>query len=291
MFFYFLLSGVIHIIIYFYNIFYLKTKDMNKNSMSEEQDTKSSASVAAEQKMEAITQLPDPKPRTPSYASRNSKIFKAITEFADQLNDAFGKDNINVNKVYRILMKTSLTNRKVVDRHLVIFHSFLELNRMPILGRIHTEFIDPNISLTERIQMNMREIIEKADEPTRKIIWQHLFNIMFLFNPEDELVKNELKLSIADNDTRENKFLMDTFSKFENVMKSNTDGSTKDPMSMMGNLLNSGFLNDMMGNINNGVNKGDLNIKSLISTVQNLLGNLSETIDKEEKKDTKWTTK
>ena len=39
----------------------------------------------------------------------------------------------------------------------------------------------------------------------------------------------------------------------------------------------------MIGNINNGVNKGDLNIKSLISNVQHLLGNLSETIDKEER--------
>jgi hypothetical protein len=54
-------------------------------------------------------------------------------------------------------------------------------------------------------------------------------------------------------------------------------------MAMMGGLLQSGFLNEMIGNINNGVNKGDLNIKNLISTVQNLLGNLSETIDKEEK--------
>ena len=56
------------------------------------------------------------------YASRNSKIFKAITEFADQLNDVFGKEDVNVNKVYKILTKTSLTNRKVVERHLVIFH-------------------------------------------------------------------------------------------------------------------------------------------------------------------------
>jgi hypothetical protein len=82
---------------------------------------------------------------------------------------------------------------------------------------------------------------------------------------------------------------MDTFSKFENVMKSNTENGdeVKDPMSMMSGLLQSGFLNEMIGSINNGVNKGDLNIKSLIGTVQNLLGNLSETIEKEEKEEKK----
>ena len=223
-------------------------------------------------------------PQENAYAPRTVKIFKAITEFADQLNDAFGKDDVDVNKVYRILFKTSLVNRKVINRHLVIFNEFLSFNRIHILGRVHKEFPSPNIKLTERIGMNMCDIIEKADVGTRGIIWQHLFNIMFLFNPDDLIVKNELKQSVATNDTRENKFLKDTFSKFEEVMKSG-DTAQKDPMAMMSGLLQSGFLNDMIGNINSGVNKGDLNIKSLISNVQHLLGNLSETIDREEKKE------
>lgn len=221
--------------------------------------------------------------KTPSYASRNTKIFKAINEFADQLNDAFGKDDVNVNKVYRILVKTSLTNRKVVNRHLVIFHDFLEKNRMPILAKSHDDLQLDRIELTERIGMNMRDVIEKADESTRKVIWQHLLNIMYIYDPEDTMVKSELKKMISESDTRENKFLMDTFNKFEDVMKTTTDDK-KDPMAMMSGLMQSGFLNDMIGNINNGVSKGDLNIKGLISTVQNLLGNLSDTIDREEKK-------
>jgi len=222
-------------------------------------------------------------PDSNSYAPRTSKIFKAICEFADQLNDAFGKDDVSINKVYRILMKTSLANRKVVNRHLVVFHEFLTINRIQILGRSHDQFLDAQINVTERIGMNMKDVIEKADEATRGIIWQHLFNIMFLFNPDDQVVKSELKVSISENDTRENKFLKDTFNKFEEVMKTGGDSSQKDPMAMMSGLLQSGFLNDMIGNINNGVNKGDLNIKSLISNVQHLLGNLSDTIDREER--------
>jgi hypothetical protein len=225
--------------------------------------------------------------KTPSYASRNTKIFKAINEFADQLNDAFGKDDINVNKVFRILAKTSIANRKVLMRHLVIFHEFLEKNRMPILAKSQDDFIQERIELTDRIGMNMKEIITKADEATRKVIWQHLFNIMYMYDPEDTIVKNELKLAIGESDTKENKFLMDTFTKFEDIMKSTNGEERKDPMAMMSGLMQSGFLNDMIGNINNGVNKGDLNIKGLISTVQNLLGNLSETIDKEEKHEKK----
>ena len=217
-------------------------------------------------------------------ASRHSKIFKAIVEFADQLNDVFGTENVNVNKVYRILMRTSLTNRKVVERHLIIFQSFLQLNRNAILGRSAENFTESSIELTERIRMNLKEIILKAEESVKKVIWQHLLNILFLYNPDDKVVKAELKVSISENDTKENKFLMDTFSKFEEVMKKPQEGEAqKDPMAMMGGLLQSGFLNEMIGNINNGVNKGDLNIKNLISTVQNLLGNLSDTIEKEEK--------
>ena len=222
-------------------------------------------------------------PSKNEYTQRTGKIFKAVCEFAEQLNDAFGKDDVSINKVFRILLKTSMTNRKVVNRHVVLFHDFVTINRIPILGKVHNEFLQPEINLTERIGMNLKEVIEKADKPTRSIIWQHLFNIMYLFNPDDVIVKNELKTSISENNITENKFLKDTFSKFEEVMKG-TDTSQKDPMAMMGNLLQSGFLNDMIGNINSGVNNGDLNIKSLINNVQHLLGNLSDTIDKEEKK-------
>lgn len=219
------------------------------------------------------------------YASRIPKLFNAIKEFTEQLNDAFGKDDVEVNKVYRIIMKTSTANRKVVRRHIEMFDDFVTKNRSQLLDKQHTSFLVPSIQLTDRIGMNMSVIIEKADESTRSIIWQHLFNIMFLFNPEDLVIKDKLKSSISNNDTRENKFLKDTFSKFEEVMKSSDATGQKDPMAMMSGLLQSGFLNDMIGNINNGVNKGDLNIKSLISNVQHLLTNLSDTIDNEEKKE------
>ncbi len=255
-------------------------KDINTPSAASE-EIKDDVKVEIEPRMiPPYAQNPD---KNPSYASRNSKIFKAIREFADQLNDAFGKDDVNVNKVYRILEKTSITNRKVVMRHLVIFHTFLEKNRMAILARSVDDFQMDRIELTDRIGMNLRDIINKSDESTRKIIWQHFFNIMYVFDPEDAIVKNELKVAISENDTKENKFLMDTFSKFEDVMKTSSGEERKDPMQMMNGLMQSGFLNDMIGNINNGVSKGDLNIKGLISTVQNLLGNLSETIDREEK--------
>jgi hypothetical protein len=251
--------------------------------MSEETST-SSASVAASA-ADASSSMEVPKYQSGvklPAASRHSRIFKAIVEFADQMNDVFGKEDVNVNKVYRILAKTSLTNRKVIERHLIIFYNFLETNRMAILARTPADFLESHIELTSNIRMNVKDTIAKADAPTQKIIWQHLFNIMFLYNPDDAVIKNELKTSISENDTKENKFLMDTFSKFEDIMKKPGE-ENKDPMAMMGGLLQSGFLNEMIGNINSGVNKGDLNIKNLISTVQNLLGNLSETIDKEEK--------
>lgn len=220
----------------------------------------------------------------PTYAARNSKIFKAIMEFSDQLNDTFGKEDVNILKVYRIINKTPLTNRKMVDRHLSIFHSFLEDNREAIIARRPDQFKADRIQLTDKIYMNLRTIIEKSEESTRKAIWQHLFNIMYLYNPEDEIIRAELKVSMAEQDTKENKFLMDTFSKFEKAMTENKDlQNPSDPMSMVSNLMQSGFLNDMIGNINNGVSSGSLDIKSLIGTVQNLLGNLSETIDKEDR--------
>jgi hypothetical protein len=220
----------------------------------------------------------------PSYAARNSKIFKAIIEFTDQLNDTFGKEDVNVLKLYRIINKTPLTNRKMIDRHLSIFHTFLNENREAIIARRPESFQADRIQLTDKIYMNLRAILEKSDESVRKAIWQHLFNIMYLFNPEDDVIRTELKASLAEQDTKENKFLMDTFSKFEKVMAENKDmQNPSDPMAMVSNLMQSGFLNDMIGGINNGVSSGSLDIKSLIGTVQNLLGNLSETIDREDR--------
>jgi hypothetical protein len=221
----------------------------------------------------------------PSYSARNTKIFKAIIEFTDQLNESFGKDDVNILKVYRIINKTPLTNRKVIDRHLVIFHTFLDENRAAIIARKPENFVMEKIELTEKIFMNLKETMVKCDDTSRKAIWQHLFNIMYLFNPEDETIKIELKASMAEQETKENRFLMDTFSKFEKAMNDNKkeDNAQADPMAMVSNLMQSGFLNDMIGNINNGVSSGNLDIKNLIGTVQNLLGNLAETIDKEDK--------
>ena len=161
----------------------------------------------------------------------------------------------------------------------------MEENRQAIIARKPSEFVKEKIELTEKIGMNLKETMIKCDETSRKAIWQHLFNIMYLFNPEDDIIKTELKTSMAEQETKENRFLMDTFSKFEQAMNENKkdDGAPVDPMSMVSNLMQSGFLNDMIGNINNGVSNGNLDIKNLIGTVQNLLGNLAETIDKEDK--------
>jgi hypothetical protein len=232
-------------------------------------------------------QPPTPKQldAVPSYSARNTKIFKAIIDFTDQLNDTFGKDDVNVVKVYRIINKTPLTNRKVIDRHLLVFHDYLDKNRNAILARNADAFEVDKVELTERIFMDLKSIILQADEATRKVIWQHLLNIMYLFDPKNEHVRTELKVAMSEHDTKENKFLMDTFSKFEKTLQeSKTDGAEPDPMAMVSGLMQSGFLNEMIGNINSGVSNGNLDIKALIGTVQNMLGNLSETIEREDGK-------
>ena len=145
-------------------------------------------------------QPPTPKQldAVPSYSARNTKIFKAIIDFTDQLNDTFGKDDVNVVKVFRIINKTPLTNRKVIDRHLVVFHDYLDKNRTGILGRNVDSFTLDKIQLTERIFMDLKSIILGADESTRKVIWQHLLNILYLYDPKDEVVRTELKDSTGD---------------------------------------------------------------------------------------------
>lgn len=247
----------------------------------------SSSSASSSSSFQPPKQPPTPKQidAIPSYSARNTKIFKAIIEFTDQLNDTFGKDDVNVVKVFRIINKTPLTNRKVIDRHLVVFHDYLDKNRSSILARNADTFVLDKIQLTDRIFMDLKSIILSTDEPTRKVIWQHLLNILYLYDPKDETVRTELKVALSEHDTKENKFLMDTFSKFEKTLQeTKTDGAEPDPMAMVSGLMQSGFLNDMIGSINNGVSNGNLDIKALIGTVQNMLGNLSETIDKEETK-------
>lgn len=276
----------------------LKTMSGTENNIEESQMSHEDNKVEEAKEMEQVQQVehkessvrPPANPpskkdmdKLPTYSARNTKIFKAIIDFTDQMNDAFGKQDVNVIKVHRIISKTPLTNRKVIDRHLVIFYDFLDHNRDAIIKRCVDDFTDEKIQLTERIFMNLKAIMKGADEPTMKAIWQHLLNIMYLFNPEDEIIRTELKVAMAEQDTKENKFLMDTFSKFEKAMQDNRPNEeTNDPMALMSGLMQSGFLNEMMGSINNGVSSGSLDIKNLIGTVQNLLGNLAETIEKED---------
>ena len=136
----------------------------------------------------------------------NKKVFHSIKEFVSQLDDVYG-DDIHSLKLYQYLLtKTNYQNKKAVKKHIRVFKIFCDKNSKAILAKDKTIFKLNKIKYSERVNIDISEILKISDSDTELIIWQHLLHISGLLNPNSEAI-DLLKKSLGDKKSNENSFL------------------------------------------------------------------------------------
>lgn len=211
------------------------------------------------------------------------KIFKAIADFVQDLNTNFGKKYQPVALYNRLLEKTTLKDDASVSRHISAFKLFFLQNPKYISNHILTA--SNIIKYSDRVYLDMGKILYKCAKDSSQIIYKHLLLIYSLINtgtPESSEALNTLRGMSAPPppsevaadlnlpDTTEGKFIKDTLGEMSVHFQNMTD-TAGNPMQMMNDMMQSGFFNKYMTDLQSKFQTGEMSIGSLMSTVTNVI--------------------
>jgi hypothetical protein len=189
-------------------------------------------------------------------------IFKAIVNFATDLAEAF-TDNDVVAYSQEVQGVTFAQKHKIAE-HIQTFKLFLEANESQI------ESQDKNLADPFLGKIHLESIL-RADPEEESVIWRHLLTIGHLVNPSARTKGLLAKLS---EEKTGMSALGDIISKIEKHVQ---DTDTSNPTEAIAKIMQSGFFTDIIAQLNDKVQKGELDINSLASSVGvNIPGGLPE---------------
>lgn len=228
-------------------------------------------------------------------SDNQEKIFIKVLNFIHDLNDVFGQKYGNIKLYNKFLRETPMENQKAVSKQNTIFNNFVKNNFDAILSKDVSKLKDTKILFSEKVFINIKEIIEETDEDTKSHIFQHLQLIAYLFtnNPEmKQALSNSYKTTNvggmttqkASSDDEESKFITNYMSKIEQTF---SEQEFSDPMTATFSLLKNGVFTDMIKTLQTDITAGKLDVNKLLGNVQGMMseiganagGQAGETLD------------
>jgi len=201
------------------------------------------------------------------------KTFTKIADFVAQLHEAFCQNSKfhEIELYNHLLGKTKLSNKAAIHKHIELFSSFCLINFKAIETRNINELKQEKVSYSDKVFLDMKQLLTISDNDTSKSIWDHLLVISACTDPTSKAT--ELLKELQNSNTSENQFL----NKFLQKVESSIDPqkATSNPMEAAASLLQGGVLNDLISSMDTGIKSGDLDISKLMGTVQGMLGSLS----------------
>jgi len=225
---------------------------------------------------------------TNTIDNHQEKIFSSISNFVKELNNTFGKKYKPVALYCRLIEKADLNDKKVLDRHINAFKNFFKQN----VDYIKTKQVDDNfkrITYSQNVYLDIKVILNKTDDSSHKIIHQHLAVIYTLLNlgtkqglealeqlkaeqQQDEDERLELNLP----DTAAGNFIKESLAEMTEQFK-DLDTSNPNPMAAVMGMVQNGFFGNFMNKLQTKFSSGELDIKSLLSTVMSATDEIAPT--------------
>lgn len=197
----------------------------------------------------------------------NNKIFNSIKDFVFNLNECYGDNYTNISLYNNLLQKTTNDHTQVIDKNNRIFKMFCLDNEVCILNKNYNLSVN-KITFSDKIYIDMSEVFsECCDDNEKEIIWKHIALIYSYFKPSDHL-KGMLKTK----STNETNFLKDMIDKVENTLDGN---EINNPMEAITKMMTSGVFTELVGNMTNGLQSGDLNIGGLLGSVNEMVDTMN----------------
>ena len=200
----------------------------------------------------------------------NSLItFKAISNFTSCLNEVFGRNNRALKLYAHLISKTTLTHDVPIQKHVTTVTEFCVNNREAILSKDNNK-IKGEITYSQRVYIDIKNIIQESDIDTEEIIWKHLLTLSALTDPAAK-AKELLKETSKTSSVNEADFLTDIIGKVEQHVDPNAN-----PMDAVSSIMKSGIFTELVGGMGNGLQDGSLDLNKLMGTVQKMVGTLNE---------------
>jgi hypothetical protein len=203
-------------------------------------------------------------------------IFKAITQFVSELNQEFGSKHKNIALYNRLLERTGIVHVGPVNKHIDCFRKFFEKNQPAIEQQNVSSFVETKISYSDRVFIDIVQVLKQTSKENSKIIWQHLLTIWGLIDPTSQarkLLNDISQESDSKDSSNEEDFLSSIINKVEqSVEKDKIDSNN--PMAAIGNLMQSGVMTDLVSGMQKGLSDGSLNVGKLMSSVHTMIGKL-----------------
>jgi len=209
------------------------------------------------------------------------KIFTKILNFVTELNTGFGDKYPNVRLYYKFLSKTPISKKVAMEKQNGTFRTFLSKNKDAVIKQDANLFQDDKISYSEKVFINIKEIIQEAVPENKKTIFKHLQLVSYLFTGDQDMkdaitgAGTKSVKEVPQDDGQENKFIDNFMTKIESSF---ADKDFKDPMEATMNLLQSGIFTDMINTMHKDVTSGKLNVNKLLGNVQGMMGKLTQDI-------------
>lgn len=210
------------------------------------------------------------------------KAFNAISCFVQDLNENFGQKYKPVALYNRLIEKTTIRDHAAINKHIEAFKAFYSENPN-YLDKKELK-MDAVIKYSDRVYIKLANVLEKSEPEAHAIIYKHLATIYTILNIGSEKsleLLNKLKndtdnvanipsiedLELQVPSTNEGNFVKNTLTEMQGHLKT-TNGN---PAEMITSMMQSGFFQKFMGDMQNGITNGNINLPNLMSTVQQVI--------------------
>lgn len=209
--------------------------------------------------MSSVPSSPD------SLSDIEQSTFKTIATFVGDLSEIFASSYHELALYNRLLQKTTLSHEVGVRKNINAFKTFCVNNRKPIISRNYKDVVG-KIIYSDKVFIDIKDIMINADAETRKIIWLHLIKICAFVDPS-----TKAREILKENVSNESTFIDEIMTKVEQ----NIDlDSTTNPLEAVTSIMNSGVFNDLMMGMNNKLQDGSIDLSKLMGTVETLCSSI-----------------
>lgn len=203
--------------------------------------------------------------------------FKKIVDFVNSLTDSLGEEEKNHSLVLynHLLSKTTITHRQAIEKHLSLFKDFCFRNEASIYAKDSTKMIQDKVSYSDKVYINIGDIIRTSDSEIANQIWNHLLVIYASIDPDSNARHMLAEMSAQGTGTgtsNEDNFLNNCIKQISSAAQSNGD----DLSGSMNEIMSSGLMGNLVTSINQGVKGGQLDLGKLMSSVGGMLGSMNQ---------------
>ena len=199
----------------------------------------------------------------------NNKIFNSIKNFVSSLNECYGDDHDGLRLYNDLLQKSTNEHTEFIAKTNDVFRMFCLDNEICILNKNYNLSVS-QIKFSEKMYIDISKILEECDNSEKDVIWKHIALIYSYFKPSTHL--KEMLTQNKSNNSNESNFIKDMINKVEDTLDG---GSINNPMEAITKMMTTGVFSDLVGNMTNGLQSGDLNLGTLLGSVNEMVDTMN----------------